>query len=77
MVTVFSREGCSNCVKVKDWLIQAGLMFNVVDIDLDTNAMQEVRRSGLRSLPVIKYGDNQFTSGFDKKELEHIAAISE
>lgn len=76
MITVYSRENCSNCVKVKDWLTHSGLMFEVKDLDKDPAAMVEAQKSGLRSLPIIKYGDEEYTSGYDKKELEHIAAIA-
>lgn len=57
-VIVFSATWCANCNAQKQKLTQAGIEYEVVDIDVDEE-MQKAREFKVRSLPttVIVDGD--------------------
>lgn len=77
MITIYSRQSCPNCDKVKTWFTHSGLHYTVKDIDEDEVARQEAMMSGLRALPIIRYGEAEdlYEAGYNTSDLEHIAVI--
>ena len=53
---VYWRQGCSSCVKVKEYLSGLGLEYESIDVGLRPQAMEELRALGVRSVPVVARG---------------------
>ena len=54
---VYWRPGCSSCVKVKEYLASHGVPFESVDVSARPEAMQELLRWGVKTVPVVSRGD--------------------
>lgn len=53
---VYWRQGCSSCVKVKEYLTGIGVEFESIDVGLRPGAMDELREMGVRTVPVVARG---------------------
>ena len=53
---VYWRQGCSSCVKVKEYLTGLGVEFESVDVGARPQAMDELREMGVRTVPVVARG---------------------
>jgi glutaredoxin len=53
---VYWRQGCSSCVKVKEFLTGLGVEFESIDVGARPQAMDELRELGVRSVPVVVRG---------------------
>jgi glutaredoxin/uncharacterized damage-inducible protein DinB len=53
---VYWRQGCSSCVKVKEYLTGLGVDYESIDVGLQPKAMEELRELGVRSVPVVTRG---------------------
>jgi glutaredoxin/uncharacterized damage-inducible protein DinB len=53
---VYWRQGCSSCVKVKEYLAGLGVEFESIDIGVRPGAMDELRELGVRTVPVVARG---------------------
>ena len=53
---VYWRQGCSSCVKVKEYLTGLGVDYESIDVGLKPKAMDELREMGVRSVPVVARG---------------------
>ncbi len=53
---VYWRQGCSSCVKVKEYLTGLGVDFESIDIGARPGAMDELREMGVRTVPVVARG---------------------
>jgi glutaredoxin len=53
---VYWRQGCSSCVKVKEFLTGLGVEFESIDIGMRPQAMDELRALGVRTVPVVARG---------------------
>lgn len=53
---VYWRQGCSSCVKVKEFLTGIGVDFISIDIGVVPGAMDELRELGVRTVPVVARG---------------------
>ena len=53
---VYWRQGCSSCVKVKEYLTGIGVEFESIDVGLRPQAMAELAEMGVRSVPVVARG---------------------
>lgn len=53
---VYWRQGCSSCVKVKEFLAGLGVDFESIDVGLRPQAMDELRAMGVRTVPVVARG---------------------
>jgi glutaredoxin len=54
---VYWRPGCSSCVKVKEYLTQQGVPFESIDVAARPDAMQDLLRFGVKTVPVVARGD--------------------
>ncbi|HXU43429.1 MAG TPA: glutaredoxin domain-containing protein, partial [Burkholderiales bacterium] len=53
---VYWRQGCSSCVKVKEYLTGIGVDFESIDVGVRPQAMAELAEMGVRSVPVVARG---------------------
>src|SRR5436190_5728784 len=53
---VYWRQGCSSCVKVKEYLTGIGVDFESIDVGVKPKAMQELAEMGVRTVPVVARG---------------------
>ena len=53
---VYWRQGCSSCVKVKEYLSGLGVEFESIDVGARPQAMDELREMGVRTVPVVARG---------------------
>ena len=60
MLTMYSKNNCSYCVKLKNQLDLWGVQYEEVNIEQDTNAKNFVVEQGHRTVPILY------------NELEHI-----
>jgi glutaredoxin/uncharacterized damage-inducible protein DinB len=54
---VYWRPGCSSCVKVKEYLSSQGVAFESIDVSARPEAMQDLARWGVKSVPVVSRGE--------------------
>src|SRR3954464_9722101 len=53
---VYWRQGCSSCVKVKEFLTGLGVDYESIDVGVKPQAMDELREMGVRTVPVVARG---------------------
>ena len=53
---VYWRQGCSSCVKVKEYLTGIGVDFESIDVGVRPQAMAELAEMGVRTVPVVARG---------------------
>ena len=53
---VYWRQGCSSCVKVKEYLAGIGVEFESIDVGVRPQAMAELAEMGVRTVPVVARG---------------------
>ncbi|MCK5758608.1 MAG: glutathione S-transferase N-terminal domain-containing protein [Clostridiales bacterium] len=71
-VKVYSTPTCPFCTMAKSYLKQNEISFEDVDVSKDREqAMDMIRKSGQRGVPVIDY-DGEIIVGFDKKKLAEL-----
>lgn len=56
MLTVYSKNNCSYCVKLKNRLDSWGIQYEEVNIEKDTNAKNFVVEQGHRTVPILYNG---------------------
>lgn len=62
-ITVYSKPNCVQCVATYRALDKAGLEYTIVDIALDTQALEHVVSLGHQQAPVVVAGE-QHWSGY-------------
>ncbi len=71
-VKVYSTPTCPWCTVAKKYLSSKNIAFEEVDVSNDrTAAMELVRKSGQRGVPVIEIGDNVVV-GFDQSRIDSL-----
>lgn len=71
-VKVYSTPTCPFCTMAKNYLKQNDVAFEDVDVSRDREqAMDMIRKSGQRGVPVIDY-NGEIIIGFDKKKLSEL-----
>ena len=63
MITVYSKTTCPYCDAAKKFLEQKQLLFQVINIDQDTQARDFILSQGLRTVPQIFYRDKILVEG--------------
>lgn len=74
-IKVFTSTGCANCMQVKDYLKKTGIKFTECNIVEKREAMEELKKLGAMSVPVIVCGD-KVIYGFDRAKLDELIASS-
>lgn len=71
-VKVYSTPTCPFCTMAKNYLKQNDVAFEDVDVSMDRDqAMDMIRKSGQRGVPVIDF-NGEIIVGFDKKRLSEL-----
>jgi len=74
-VTVYSTPTCPWCDRVKDWLKEKKVKFEVKDVSEDQEAaMEMVAKSKQMGVPVIDV-DGQIVVGFDQARLKMLLKL--
>ena len=64
MITLYSKAGCPNCVLAKTLLDEENVDYEVKDVELDFEAMQQLSNMGLRSLPQVFKNGSLVANGY-------------
>lgn len=57
-VRVFWQPGCTSCLKTKEFLADNGVEFESINVHGNPAGMQELRKLGARSVPIVARGDS-------------------
>jgi glutaredoxin len=55
-IRVFWQPGCTSCLRTKEFLTRQGVPYESINVHGDEAAMEELRRLGARSVPVVARG---------------------
>jgi glutaredoxin len=56
-VRVFWQPGCTSCLRTKEFLARNGVDFESINVHGNAAGMEELRKLGARSVPVVARGD--------------------
>ncbi len=56
-IRVFWQPGCTSCLKTKEFLAENGVEFESINVHGNPAGMEELRKLGARSVPVVARGD--------------------
>lgn len=73
-ITVYSKPGCPGCMATKRALDKAGADYRILDVTLDPDAADQVRALGYQALPVVVFGQDNWT-GFRPDRINASIAI--
>src|SRR5712691_13294068 len=56
-VKVFWQPGCTSCLRTKEFLTKSGVEYESINVHGNPAGMEELRKLGARSVPVVARGD--------------------
>ena len=56
-VKVFWQPGCTSCLRTKEFLTKSGVEYESINVHGNPAGMEELRKLGARSVPVVAHGD--------------------
>src|SRR5262245_2199029 len=56
-VRVFWQPGCTSCLRTKEFLTKAGVDYESINVHGNETGMEELRKLGARSVPIVARGD--------------------
>lgn len=69
MITVYSTNGCPNCLKAKNWLDKNKFKYEVIDLSKDPSKGQAmIEGTGMMTVPSINV-NGKWLVGFNENEL--------
>lgn len=63
MLTLYSKNLCSNCVQAKNFLQSKNINFREINIEQDAEAREFIVQQGLRTMPQIFMDGKIFVEG--------------
>lgn len=77
-VIVWSKEGCSYCKEVKDYLTEQNIAYKTVDVT-NHDEYRDILHTkyGVRHVPVVEIGEDNVYRGITEVGLEHLKAALE
>lgn len=72
-IIVYSKPNCMQCQFTKKYLENKGIPFKEKDIDQDVEAVDEVKKMGFSSLPVVIAEGIEAFNGFRPEMLNRLA----
>jgi len=63
MITVYSKNNCSNCDNAKNYFIKKNISFREINIDDDVDAREFILAQGHRTMPQIYMDGKIFVEG--------------
>lgn len=73
MVVVYSKSNCMQCNFTKKFLEDKGVPFTSKDVEVNEEALEEVRQLGFTSLPVVIADGIEAFHGFRPDMLSRLA----
>lgn len=70
-VTIYTANACIYCLKAKNYLEKKNIKYEEKNVQLDSNAREELLSMGYRTVPVILLGEEEVV-GFDKQKIDKI-----
>lgn len=68
-LTVYSSNGCPDCVRLKRWLDTRGVPHEEIGIDRDPDAAERLEReTGKQAVPFILVDDRTWVRGYHTEE---------
>jgi glutaredoxin len=74
-IKVYWKPGCSNCIRLKEYVTKRGFAFEAVDVMAEPDRMSELTAIGVRGIPVITRG-GKFAFGLDLKQVDDVLGVS-
>lgn len=71
-VVVYSNKNCMQCEQTKKHLEKNGVPFTVVDMNVDTEALERMKALGYRQAPIVMAGDDVWV-GFNLAKIKAVA----
>lgn len=72
-ITLYTKPACVQCKMTKRALDRAGLAYEMIDISLDTEALDYVKALGYLQAPVVEV-DGEHWSGFRPDRIQNLTA---
>ena len=72
-LTVYTKPDCPGCTMTRRELDKAGAAYQEVDLTTRPDLVEQFRAEGLRSAPVVEFGDERI-AGFNPAKIRAIAA---
>lgn len=75
-ITLYTRKACVQCTATKRVLDAENLIYTIVDLDLEPEAIDKIKGMGFVSLPVVEtdIGSTGSWSGFRPDLIKALAA---
>lgn len=73
-LTLYWIQGCANCTRLKGYLSARGVDYTAVNVMDDVAAVEEMRRLGIASLPVVRVGD-RWVTGIDLARVDELLEL--
>lgn len=72
-VVVWSKEGCSYCNEVKEYLSEQNIEYKTIDVT-NHDEYRDILNTkyGVRHVPVVEIGKNNVYEGVTKVGIEHL-----
>ena len=61
MMKLYTKTICPKCLWVKSELTQAGVHFEMINIDHDASAFEKITAAGIMAVPVLEVGSAMLT----------------
>jgi len=71
-LTVYSKNGCAECVFTKKFLDSKNIEFTEKNIDKNEMYLEEVKNLGYNSLPVVEVNNEETFSGYNPNKLQNL-----
>lgn len=71
-IIVYSKPGCGQCLFLKNYLKQQGLVFQERNISENPSYIEELKLLNCQSLPVALVGSESPIIGFNPVELQKV-----
>ncbi|WP_433502981.1 glutaredoxin family protein [Pseudonocardia halophobica] len=73
-IRVYWKPGCSNCVRLKEYVSKRGFEFTPVNVAADPTGFEVLEKLGAKGLPVLTRGD-RYVFGMDLAMVDEILGI--
>lgn len=74
MIKIYTKSGCEDCIKLKEYLRDRGIQYLEIsydDLKQNKKLREEYRSKGLKTFPILVH-DDIILSGFNKKLLDEV-----